>query len=89
MAVNRQLMGYEGSEYVFPLNPVKVMVVGAALKKAGYRGPKKYFTAMKQLHISEGYPWASQLAQALHWFNMSTARVWGAPDNLSPCPLRR
>ena len=57
-------MGYAGNEDVLPLNPVKVIVVGAALKKAGYRGPKKYITAMKQLS-------ARAILGTLSWHRLS------------------
>ena len=71
------------------MTPVKVMVVGAALKKAGYRGPKKFITAMKQLHISEGHEWDSQLAQAQHRYNMSTTRGLGPARQSEPLPFEK
>ena len=86
-AVNWQVMGYGGNEDVLPLNPVKVMVVGSSLKKAGYRGPNKYITAMKQVHISEGHSWDPQLAQAQHRYNISTTRGLGPTRQSEPLPF--
>ena len=59
------------------------------MKKAGYRGPKKFITAMKQLHISEGREWDSQLAQAQHRYNMSTARGLGPARQSEPLPFEK
>ena len=65
------------------------MIVGAAIKKGLYRGPKKYMTAVKNLHISEGYAWSDLLGQAAHRFNTSTTRGLGPTWQSEPLPFLR
>ena len=82
-------MGCEGSDEILTLSPLNVMVFGAARKQSGYRGPKKFITAMKQLHTGEGYAWDSQLAQAQHRFNVSTTRGLGPARQSEPLPFEK
>ena len=70
-----------------PLTPVKITVMGAVLKEAGYRGAMKYGTAIKQLHIAHGYTWSDQLDLALARFNRSTTRGAGPSRQSEPLPF--
>ena len=38
----------------WPRAPGYIAAAGAAIKKSGYKGPKKYMTPTKQVHIAEG-----------------------------------
>ena len=87
--INWSALGLDGHDEVLPLTPDKITAVGAAIKKARYKGPKKYMTAIKQHHIAAGWPWSDLLAQAAHRYNLTTTRGLGPSRQSEPLPFGR
>ena len=67
-----------------PLTPLKIAVVGSAMKGGGYRSCKNYMDAIKRTHTDEGFAWNEQLALASKRFHASTSRGMGPARQSAP-----
>ena len=72
-----------------PLTTEQIIAVGAAIKKAGYRGPNKFMTAVTQHHIAAGWKWNEHLDQSAHRYNMATTRGLDPSRQSELLPLTR
>ena len=67
-----------------PFTPLKIAVVGSAMKGGGYRSCKNYLDAIKSVHVDLGHSWNEQLALASKRFHASTARGMGPARQSAP-----
>ena len=72
----------------FPLTPEKIEGVGSLMKASGYRSADNYMSAAKEEHISLGYSWTEQLAQAALRFHLSTSRGLGPSKQSEPLDFK-
>ena len=60
-AVKWELMNLAPHREVLPLDAVQIKVIGSSLKSGGYRGAQKHMSAIKQLHVAQGFAWSELL----------------------------
>ena len=76
-----------GSQDPFCLTPNLIFTVMGALKTAGYRSAEQYLDVAKAVHVSLGYSWSDQLAQARRLAIRSSRRGLGHPKQAGGLPL--
>ena len=70
-----------------PLTPVTIYAVAAQMKDAGYRSFPNYMSAIKDLHVTEGFAWSEGLSAAATHAIASTQRGIGPPHQCSELRL--
>ena len=82
--VNWTKFGLDLDLPVTPLTPLKITVVGSAMKGGGYRSCKNYLDAIKRVHVDEGHGWNEQLSLASKRYHASTSRGMGPAMQSAP-----
>ena len=84
------MVGFESKSWgisPFPLDVQKLKLLGALLKRGGYRSGTTYVSDAKRTHLELNHPWSEQLALAHKDVARSLTRGLGPSRQAQPIPL--